>query len=133
MGLRANLQAPAGKRDREYTEKRRESSEKVPFSAVKFINTLLVMVPFVFVWFWYYEPATMTANSKQVSVLALLLYATTFYLFCKKLDGFRVSIRRIGEMIFSQIIATGVTNVGAVVIIRMISIRFPNLLLGIIC
>ena len=36
-------------------------------------------------------------------------------------------------MIFSQIIATGVTNVGAVVIIRMLSIRFPNLLLGIIC
>ena len=107
--------------------------KKVPFSAVKLINTLLVMVPFVFVWFWYYEPATMTANSKQVSVLALLLYATTFYLFCKKLDGFRVSIRRIGEMIFSQIIATGVTNVGAVVIIWMLSIRFPNLLPGIIC
>ena len=44
-----------------------------------------------------------------------------------------MSIRRIGEMIFSQIIATGVTNVGAVVIIWMLSIRFPNLLLGIIC
>ena len=83
---------PRAKETENIRKREGKAMKKVPFSAVKLINTLLVMMPFVFVWFWYYEPATMTANSKQVSVLALLLYATTFYLFCKKLDGFRVSI-----------------------------------------
>ena len=107
--------------------------KKIPFSAIKLLNTLLVLLPFLGVWFGYYEPLTLTARSKQVCLLMLLVYCIVFYTTCTRLDGFRVSIRRIGEMIFSQIIAVGVTDAAAAVMIWMLSIHFPNLLPGFVC
>lgn len=107
--------------------------KKIPFSLIKFINVLLVVIPFVVVWFGYYEPITQTVNSKQVSVLMLLLYTACFYYFSVRLDGFRVSIKRIGEMIFGQLIAVGVTDVFAALMIWMLSIHFPNLWPGFLC
>ena len=107
--------------------------KKIPFSTIKLLNTLLVLLPFAGVWFGYYEPLTLTARSKQVCLLMLLAYSLVFYTTCTRLDGFRVSIRRIGEMIFSQIIAVGVTDAIAAVMIWMLSIHFPNLLPGFAC
>ena len=100
---------------------------------MKLINVLVVMVPFVVCWFAYYEPRTMTVHSKQSTVLMLLLYAVAFFGTAKRLDGFKVSISRIGDMIFSQIVAIGVTDVLAAMVIWMMSIHFPNLLPGLIC
>lgn len=107
--------------------------KKIPFAVVKLLNTLFVMIPFVFVWFRHYEPLTLTVRSKQVSCLLLVLYAGCFYYFGKRLDGFQVSTRRIGEMIFSQMIAVGVADTIAAIMIWMLSIHFPNLLPGLIC
>ena len=107
--------------------------KKIALAFMKLLNTLLVMVPFLFVWVNFYEPLTMTVSSRQVSFLLLALYACCFYSFSKRLDGFRVSLRRIGEMIFGQMIAIGVTDVAAAVMIWMLSIHFPNLLPGLFC
>ena len=107
--------------------------KKIPFSTIKLLNSLLVLLPFLGVWFGYYEPLTLTAHSKQVCVLVLMVYCFVFYTTCTRLDGFRVSIRRIGEMIFSQIIAVGVTDAVAAIMIWMLSIHFPNLLPGFGC
>ena len=107
--------------------------KKIPFSLIKLINVMLVMAPFVGVWFLYYEPLTRTTGSRQVSAMALTIIMVVYYYFCNQLDGFRVSVRRIGEMIFSQVIAVGVTDVVAAVMIWMLSVKFPNLLPGLIC
>lgn len=107
--------------------------KKIPFSLIKFINVLLVVIPFIAVWFGYYEPKTLTVDSKQVTVLMLLLYTASFYYMSMRLDGFRVSIKKIGEMVFGQLIAVGVTDVFAALMIWMLSIHFPNLLPGFLC
>ena len=100
---------------------------------IKLMNVLLVMAPFVGVWYLYYEPLTHTAGSRQVSVMLLTILMVVYYFFCNRLDGFRVSVRRMGEMIFSQIIAVGVTDVVAAMMIWMLSVWLPNLLPGLIC
>lgn len=107
--------------------------KKIPFSLIKIVNTLIVLLPYAAVWFLYYEPLTMTVHSKQVSVLMLVLYSVAFYYLSSRLDGFRVSIRRIGDIVFSQVIAVGATDVLAAMIIWMQSIHFPNLLPGLLC
>lgn len=107
--------------------------KKIPFILIKMMNTLLILIPFICVWFGHYEPLTLTVRSKQVSVLVLFVYTVTFYYTCSMLDGFRISIRRIGEMIFSQIIAVGVTDAVSVIVIWMLSIHFPNLVPGLKC
>ncbi len=110
--------------------KRRKS---VSLSLIKILNTILVAAPFIVCWFLYYEPITLTTASKQVSVLVLVLYGIVFYTLCLQLDGFRASIMRITELIYSQIIAVALTDVGAALGIWMLSIHFPNLFPGFLC
>ena len=45
--------------------------KKIPLLAVKIINILLMLVPFILYWILYYEKRTSTVGSKQVSVLVI--------------------------------------------------------------
>ena len=105
----------------------------LPLSMIKILNTVLVAVPFLLCWFLYYEQITLTTESKQVSVLVLVVYASIFYSLCLQLDGFRASIMRIPELIYSQMIAVALTDICAAFGIWMLSIHFPNLFPGLLC
>lgn len=96
-------------------------------ATLKFVNTILMCIPFILCWFLYYESKTMTANSKQSSVLFLFCYICGYYILCNRLDGYRYSLHRVGELIFSQIIAAGVTDAISILVIWMQSIHFPYL------
>lgn len=106
---------------------------RIPFSILKFINVILIFLPFVICWYGYYEPKTLTVNSKQVSVLLFCLLFIICYALCFRMDGFRVSILQIRDIAFGQIIAIGVTDVVAYILIWMLSIHMPNLIPGLIC
>ncbi len=106
---------------------------KIPLSMIKILNTVLVAVPFLLCWFLYYEPITLTTESKQVSVLVIMVYSTIFYSLCLQLDGFRASVMRIPELVYSQIIAIALTDICAALGIWMLSIHFPNLFPGLLC
>ena len=105
----------------------------IPLSLIKIINTLVVVFPFLLCWFLYYEPLTFTTTSRQVSVLVIFIYTAVFYTFCLKLDGFRASIMRVTELIYSQIIAAALADAIIAVIIWIMSIWFPNLFPGLLC
>ena len=105
----------------------------LPLSFIKIINTFFVVAPFLLCWFLYYEPLTFTTKSKQVSTLLIVVYSLIFYTLCLKLDGFRASVMRVPELIYSQIIAAALTDVCAVIMIWIMSIWFPNLFPGFLC
>ena len=69
---------------------------------IKIIHTAIVIIPFLMCWFLYYEPITLTVDSRQVSVLVLFVYFFIFYTLCLKLDGFRASVMKASELIYSQ-------------------------------
>ena len=106
---------------------------KMPLSLIKILNTFFVLIPFLLCWYLYYEPLTFTARSRQVSALIIILYSIVFYTLCLKLDGFRASIRKISELVYSQIIAIAITDVCAAVMIWIMSMWFPNLFPGFLC
>ena len=105
----------------------------IPLSLIKLINTVVVVIPFLLCWFLYYEPLTFTSTSRQVSVLVIFIYSMIFYTICLKLDGFRASIMRITELIYSQIIAVGIADACIAIIIWIMSIWMPNLFPGFLC
>ena len=78
----------------------------------------------------YYEERTTTAGSKQVTVLVMLAFFGICYYFCQRLDCFRVSVLQIRDVIFGQILAVMITDVGMYFLIWMLSIHLPNLLPG---
>lgn len=106
---------------------------KIPFSILKFVNIILLFLPFAVCWYEYYEPKTLTANSKQVSVLLFFLLIVVNYGICFKLDAFRVSVLQIRDIFFSQVLAIGFTDVIAYILIWMLSIHIPKLLPGLLC
>ena len=105
----------------------------IPLSLIKIINTIIVVVPFLLCWFLYYEHLTFTTSSRQVTALVIFIYTVIFYTLCLKLDGFRASIMRITELIYSQIIAVAITDAVIAVIIWIMSMWFPNLFPGLLC
>lgn len=105
--------------------------KRILFPAIKLISTFIVLIPFLLCWFLHYEPRTITAQSQQVSVLLIAIFCGVFYYVCHKLDGFRTSILRIGEIIMSQVLSVMLTDLVVFVIIWMQSPGFPNLLPGI--
>ncbi len=102
------------------------------FTAIKYLNTLLLLLPFAVSWFVYYEPITLTAQSRQVTVLMLLVYAGIFYWLCYKMDGFRLSVSELEDVIFNQMISIAVTNLVCFFIVWMLSIHIPNPLPGLL-
>lgn len=105
----------------------------LPLSVIKILNTIIVVAPFLVCWFAYYEPITLTNESRQVSALMIIVYSVIFYTLCLRFDGFRASIMRVSELIYSQIIAAALTDVAAAIGIWMLSIHFPNLFPGFLC
>ena len=106
---------------------------KIPFSILKFVNIILLFLPFAVCWYEYYESKTLTANSKQVSVLLFFLLIVVNYGICFKLDAFRVSVLQIRDIFFSQVLAIGFTDVIGYILICMLSIHMPRLLPGVLC
>jgi len=105
--------------------------KKLFFPLIKILNTLLVLLPFLGCWFGYYASRTITVQLHQTSALIILIFCLLFYYFCHKLDGFRTSLFRIGEIITGQILSVGITDLAVYVIIWMQSPCIPNLLPGI--
>lgn len=103
------------------------------YPLMKLISTAVISIPFIVCWFVYYEPRTMTTGSRQSSVLLLLCYISLLYMLCTRLDGYRITLHRIREVIFSQILAVGATDALAAILIWMLSIHFPNLWPGVLC
>ena len=102
------------------------------FTIKKYINTVLVVIPFAVSWFAYYEPITRTMESRQVTVLMLVVYTFGFYWLCHRMDGFRPSTAPLDELIFNQLISVAVTDFFAFILIWMLSVHFPYLLPGIL-
>ena len=90
-----------------------------------------MLLPFLGCWFGYYASRTITVQLHQTSALIILIFCLLFYYFCHKLDGFRTSLFRIGEIITGQILSVGITDLAVYVIIWMQSPCIPNLLPGI--
>ena len=105
----------------------------MPLSLIKLLNTFIVAIPFLLCWFLYYEPLTFTTTSRQVSGLVIIVYSAIFYTLCLKLDGFRASIMRMTEQVYSQVIAVAITDIIAAIMIWIMSIWFPNLFPGMLC
>ena len=104
--------------------------KKIPFALIKIADILLMGLPFWLCWSLYYEARTSTTGAKKVTVLIMIAFFGICYYFCQRLDCFRVSVLQIRDVIFGQILAVMITDVGMYFLIWMLSIHLPILLPG---
>lgn len=103
----------------------------VMLRAVKFLDVILMTLPFAACWFWYYGQRIQTPLDAAGHVAVLALYAVLFIVLGKVYDAFLMSMQRVSELAYSQILAAMAADGLLYIVICLLSAKLCNLLPGI--
>lgn len=98
---------------------------------VKILDVVLVMLPFAACWFLYYEKNVQPPLTWLGSIAVLLLFAVLFVMLGKVYDAFLMSMQRISELFYSQVLAAMASDGLMYIVICLMSAKVCNLLPGI--
>lgn len=91
-----------------------------------FFNIVCITVPFGLCWYWCYADTIYMPFYHWGNIVLIALYAFIYFTVCKLYSGFNVSIVRISELVYSQLLSILVTNVITYVIIFLLSYRLAS-------
>ena len=103
----------------------------VMLRAVKFLDVILMTLPFAACWFWYYGQCIQTPLDAAGHAAVLALYAVLFIVLGKVYDAFLMSMQRVSELAYSQILAAMAADGLLYIVICLLSAKLCNLLPGI--
>lgn len=98
---------------------------------VKILDVVLVILPFAACWFLYYEKKVQPPLTWLGSIAVLLLFAVLFVMLGKVYDAFLMSMQRISELFYSQVLAAMASDGLMYIVICLMSAKVCNLLPGI--
>ncbi len=94
---------------------------------VKVLDIIMLAIPFVLVWFLYYEQRT--PNSTAFTSIALILIFMCLYVFFSKTyDALLISYKRISELFTGQVLASLLADTVMFLILIAMTGKFPNIL-----
>lgn len=93
---------------------------------VKFINIVMIALPFVGCWFLYYNNQFEDVNDKYGDLVIIALFVFLYVVFARVYDAFLISLNRISEMIYSQSLAILISDSILFLVIWVLCQRFPN-------
>ena len=94
---------------------------------VKFLNSVLVTLPFALAWYLYYAPRMASPYYRIGNYAVIILFMFLYSTYCKIYDGFIVSLNRISEMVYSQSLAFLIADsILYVVIVLLLKYYLPN-------
>lgn len=97
---------------------------------VKVLNAIMITVPFALSWILYYAERVDAPFYKKGNWLVIALYFTLYIIFGRIYDAFLISMNRISEIIYSQVLAFLVADGIMYIVIWLLSKHLPNLLPG---
>ena len=97
---------------------------------VKLIDLAMITIPFAACWYGYYS-YQVYANLAGRQLGMIGLFAVLFFLLGKVYDAFWMSLQRISELIYGQVLAAMATDGILYIVICLMSRRLCNILPGI--
>lgn len=97
---------------------------------VKVIDAVMITVPFAMCWLLYYAERIDAPFYAKGNWLVIALFFVVYIIFGRVYDAFLISINRISEVIYSQVLAFLVTDGIMYIVIWLLSKHMPNLLPG---
>ena len=82
----------------------------IPLRLVKVLNIICLTFPFACCWYGYYSRQMQSSFYRRGNLLMITLYMVVYFLFARVYNGFLVSVNRISEMVYSQVLAALVTD-----------------------
>ena len=104
----------------------------IPLRLVKVLNIICLTFPFACCWYGYYSRQMLSSFYRRGNLLMITLYMVVYFLFARVYNGFLVSVNRISEMVYSQVLAALVTDGISYLVIALLVKGFPNLIPGIL-
>ena len=98
----------------------------VKVGTAKVVNPILLTLPFLGIWFFYYAERTVSPFYYWGNWVVVALFFILYILFCRIYDGFLISINRISEIVYSQALASVISDFLLYVVICLLSKRLVN-------
>ena len=108
-------------------EKPRGLYHDVGLRLVKLLNVLLIALPFVCCWLLFYAKRVVVFPSPLRSACVIALFTLLYAGFGRVYDAFLVSINRISEMFWSQLLGILMADGFMFIVLWLMSGDFPNL------
>ncbi len=101
---------------------------------VKVLNVVLLTLPFSAVWFMFYRRSIISPFLGRGNLVVILLFLILYYICGKTYDAFTISYNRISEMVYSQMLASLVSDFVLYMIIWLLIKRhYPAVLPMVYC
>lgn len=95
---------------------------------IKLLNVLLVAIPFILCWFGYYSKKVVLFPSTYRDAGIIIVFIMLYFFFGRIYDAFLVSLKRISEMFFSQLLGILMADSFMFLVLWFMNGSFPNLL-----
>lgn len=106
----------------------RSLKHDVELRLIKFLNTMLITLPFAVCWLFYYANRTASPYYAKGNYLVIAVYFFLYIVYCRVYEGFLVSMNRISDMIYSQSLAAFIADVILYVVIWLLTKHLPNVM-----
>ena len=103
----------------------------VMLKIVKVIDLVMITIPFALCWELYYSYQVYAKFGWRGNWAMISLFAVLFFLLGKVYDAFWMSLQRISELLYGQILAAMATDGILYIVICLMSRRLCNILPGI--
>ena len=97
---------------------------------IKGILVIAVAACFYFCWYYYYRFTSVSVYYWKGNVAMALVYLGIYLYFSKIYDSLQISMARVGDIIYNQIMAIGVSDAIIYVVICLLAKRIPNVIPG---
>lgn len=103
----------------------------IPLRLIKVLNIICLTIPFAGCWYGYYSGQMKDGFYNKGNILMIALFMFVYFLFARIYNAFLISINRISEMIYSQVLAALITDGISYLIIALLVKGFPNIMPGV--
>lgn len=104
----------------------------IPLRFLKVLNIVFLTIPFICCWYGYYAGKMKNGFYRRGNLLIIALFMLVYFIFARVYNAFLVSINRISEMVYSQVLAVLITDGISYLVIALLVRGFPNLIPGIL-
>lgn len=111
----------------------RKIKHRYELVTAKLIDYLLVTLPFAICWELYYKNIILNPFQKLENIAFVFFYLLMFMYFCKVYDADQISLHRISEVWYSQILSFLIADGFIYIIICILYRRIVTIIPGLLC
>ena len=106
---------------------------KTALRIVKALNLVMMTMSFAFIWYTFYAKNIRSPFYNKGNWLVIAIFTIVYSMYGRVYDAFKVSLYRISEMVYSQILAAFLSDIVLYIIIWLLTVVRPPIWPSLLC